>query len=255
MNLSFHNLRRTFSILYTRRFCMKRNLSLTTVNCLGRQLVAGVCCNSNSQRVPKSSIPHLRRIAVHIKYELRIRLIVRSHCVVGTEPIAPKRSRQRGISPFTLVLVNGAERPTFGFKTPHNAKAEPNIKDCPLARVARFMIPYRSKFPRHSKVGYSWDVGRISRIVQCGNILAKDTITSHATKHASNFHSNILPFNTKIIAFARAMTAQLRVFANMDRRQIAALLIRRRNWWLEANGRMLSTLFRRVFQDMIRATT
>merc|ERR1719461_1951128 len=109
MNLSFHNLRRTFSILYTRRFCMKRNLSLTTVNCLGRQLVAGVCCNSNSQRVPKSSIPHLRRIAVHIKYELRIRLIVRSHCAVGTEPIAPKRSRQRVISPFTLVLVNGAD--------------------------------------------------------------------------------------------------------------------------------------------------
>merc|ERR1719411_1124821 len=83
MNLSFHNLRRTFSILCTRRFCMKRNLSLTTVNCLGRQLVAGVCCNSNSQRVPKSSIPHLRRIAVHIKYDLRIGMIVRSHVLLG----------------------------------------------------------------------------------------------------------------------------------------------------------------------------
>merc|ERR1719245_2337619 len=128
----FRNLRRTFSILCTRQTCTKRNLPLTAMNCLGLQLVAGVCCNPH--RVREVSTPNLRRTAAHSKQWItRVALvsvvISRSRAVL---PNATKRWWALVVFLFTPMPANGAKRPALQLETQTNAlhlEPQPNIKD------------------------------------------------------------------------------------------------------------------------------
>merc|ERR1719461_2337467 len=78
------------------------------MNCLRVQMVAGVCCNPHARR--KACTPNLRRTAAHSDNRVLLQSIFMGIGGVSASELL----RRLVVFLFILLIVNRADRPTFG---------------------------------------------------------------------------------------------------------------------------------------------